>query len=114
MKRMKLRRSALAPGHAAKKRPARAATRSAPPLTTSERICGPYAGYYLASYATRLEDGQYIAYCKICPQEPASYWDAAAVEKISTQRHATPAAAFEEAEDLGLRCVIYWLNEFAE
>lgn len=115
MQRFRLRRIAKAVAHPVGKRKARRETAAPlPHPPVQEKVSGPYADYYFASYVTRLEGGQYLAYCKICLEEPASYWDAAAIEKVSSAGRATPDAALDHAEDLALRWVTYWLNELAE
>jgi hypothetical protein len=53
-----------------------------------EKVAGPFAGYYIACYATRADEGRsaYIAYFKVCASRPVSYWEADCLLK-----HCSPA-----------------------
>lgn len=53
-----------------------------------ERVSGPIKGYYIATLACPIGDAQsYVAYGRLCPFKPRSFWEAdARFEAHSSER----------------------------
>jgi hypothetical protein len=60
----------------------------------TERIAGPYEGYYVASYVVPFEQG-YIAFASICIEHPQDVWQCNPVDRVAGSPAASPAAALD-------------------
>lgn len=84
------------------------------PVVT-EKVFGPYAGYYFAVYAAPApapEHG-FVGYCKVCLAPPPSYWDATCCAKVTGPAAKSQHCAMRLAETRALALVVGWVESFS-
>lgn len=64
--------------------------------TVSERVCGPYRGYYVGAYALPATGG-YVGYAKVSIRPIGDLWDCGALLKVSCDVSSSPDLAVNAA-----------------
>jgi hypothetical protein len=78
----------------------------------TEKIVGPFGGYYLAVYAAPApapEQG-FVGYCKVCSAPPTSYWEASCCAKVTGLAADSQERAMRLAEARALALVFAWVD----
>jgi hypothetical protein len=70
---------------------------SDPLVPLSERISGPYHGYYVAAYAVPAAEG-FFGYAKVCTAPVGDIWRCNAVCKVGCDLAPSAEAAVDQVE----------------
>lgn len=63
----------------------------------SERISGPYHGYYIAAYAVPAKEG-FFGYAKVCNEPLGDIWQCKAIRKVGCDLAPSAESAVDKVE----------------
>jgi len=73
--------------------------------TLSERISGPYHGYYVAAYAVPAEKG-FVGYAKVCNAPVEDIWRCDAIRKVGCELAPSAQSAVDLVEIQARRTIL--------